>query len=268
VDGALPWIAEVGDTIGYAEFADKGGSGRTYEAQRIENEVEYGVGRTMPLPVVRRATKKPELGKGTAPMELGPDAANQRKWYMRLMIFTFILMLANGAFAYYCYKTGEKVLSQSFPATEVTGGVVSNPFWISGGGNVTKVIFSAPLSNAWMELQAQVVRDEELVVHQYETGMEYYHGRSGGESWSEGSRSKTFFVKIPRPGNYRVHLQAVSARGNSREATKSLHDVRLRVFDKAMPYGKMAIAAIICLALFLISFSSYSKWKNPDDDDD
>jgi len=39
VDGALPWIAKVGDRIRYAEFADKSGSGKRYEAQRIGNEV-------------------------------------------------------------------------------------------------------------------------------------------------------------------------------------------------------------------------------------
>ena len=35
-----------------------------------------------------------------------------------------------------------------------------------------------------------------------------------------------------------------------------------------MNHGLSMLVFVICLALFLISFSSYSKWKNPDDDDE
>ena len=49
VDGALPWIARIGDRIQYAEFTEKSGSGKRYEAQRIGSEIEYGTGRAMAL---------------------------------------------------------------------------------------------------------------------------------------------------------------------------------------------------------------------------
>ena len=45
VEGALPWKAQIGDTLEYAEFS---GSDRGfYEAQRIHNELEYGAGRKL-----------------------------------------------------------------------------------------------------------------------------------------------------------------------------------------------------------------------------
>ena len=45
VEGALPWKAQIGDTLEYAEFS---GSDRAfYEAQRIHNELEYGEGRKL-----------------------------------------------------------------------------------------------------------------------------------------------------------------------------------------------------------------------------
>jgi hypothetical protein len=268
VDGALPWIAAVGDRIGYAEFTEKSGSDRIYEAQRIESEVEYGSGRRLPLSMVRRATKKAELGKETISPSAGRDAATMRKWYMRMMMLALVCFLINGALAAFCYTRGKRVLGQRFSAEEVTSGVVSEPFWVSGDGSIQKIEFHAPLSNAWMELAAQVVRDEDLVVQTYETGISYYHGREGGESWSEGSRSKSYLVMIPKPGNYRVHVQAVSARGNANRAEKALHDLSLRVYDKAQPWGAFGFATVVCFIMLIITFSSWSKWRKGDDEDD
>lgn len=268
VDGALPWIASVGDRVDYAEFVEKTGSGRIYEAQRIESEVEYGSGRRLPLSMVRRATKKAVLGKETVSTAAGPDAATIRKWYLRLTVVALVCLLINGALTAFCYTRGAKVLGQSFPAAAVTDGVVSDPFWLSGGGSIQKIVFEAPLDNAWMELQAQVVRDEDLVVQAYETGISYYHGTDGGESWSEGSRSKSYMVIVPQAGNYRVHVQAVSARGNANETEAALHDLTVRVYDKAQPWTPFAVAAGVCFVLLMLTFSSWSKWRKGDDDDD
>ena len=129
VDGALPWIAAVGDQIAYAEFVEKSGSGRLYEAQRIESEVEYGSGRQLPLSMVRRATKKAELGKETVSPRAGQDAATMRKWYMRMMMLALVCFLINGALAAFCYTRGNHVFGQRFSAAEITKGVVTDPFW-------------------------------------------------------------------------------------------------------------------------------------------
>lgn len=268
VDGALPWIAAAGDRVDYAEFVDKSGGGRIYEAQRIENEVEYGEGRRLPLSMVRRATKKAELGKETVAVYHGPDAAVMRKWYMRLMMIAAVCLVINGALAAVCYTRGVKVLGQRFPAAEVTEGIITSPFPVSGGDSIVKIAFSAPLDNAWMELEAQVVRDGDLVVQTYETGISYYHGSEGGESWSEGSRDKSYYIRIPEPGSYRIHVAAVSAFGNTNQATASRHDLTIRVYDKAQPWMPFAVAAGICLVMLLITFSSWSKWRKGDDDED
>ncbi len=268
VDGALPWIASIGDRIDYAEFVDKSGSGRVYEAQRIENEVEYGAGRRFPLSVVRRATKRAELGKETVSPQAGEDAATKRQWYLRLMLVALACFVTNGALAAFCYTRGTQVLGQRLPASDVTKGVITDPFWVSGNGAVQKIVFYAPVDNAWMELDAQVVRDEDMVVQTYETGISYYHGSEGGESWSEGSRSRSFLVMIPEPGNYRVHVQAVSAHGNENRTEKSNHDLTVRVYDKAQRWTPFAVAAGVCFILLLITGSSWSKWRKGDDEDD
>lgn len=59
VDGALPWQARIGDRSLYAEFEGSGGS---YEAQRIAQEIEYGFG--VPLSVSELATALGQLPTG------------------------------------------------------------------------------------------------------------------------------------------------------------------------------------------------------------
>ena len=265
VDGALPWLAKTGDRVQYAEFAEKSGSARRYEAQRINRQIEYGLGRAMPLESVRRATRKPELGKATAlkPIE---DTAHKRKSYIQIMAIALVAAIINGLLAYYCYRSGDLVLVQSFVPQELTNGVITQPFRVQGNGKVTKVSVVTDLNNAWMSLEAAIVRSDGMAIHLYEDNIEYYQGRSGGESWSEGSRSGSLLVKIPDPGQYRLFVQAVSAHGNTSRATRALHGLRVEVRDRALPGGKFAFAGGLCLAIFILTGVLFAKWKEDDEE--
>ncbi len=260
VDGALPWVARVGDRIQYAEFSEKSGSGDQYEVQRINQEIEYGMGRRLSPEEVRRATRKTELGKAVA-ADPAPDAAQRRKWYKRLMCIALLGILINGGAAIYCAGKGKEILKQRLPAGRLSDGVYTQTFTVKGGGEVTKVTTWAPLDNAWMEVQEAIVRDDNRMMHSYETGMEYYHGVEGGESWSEGSKSRSYLIRIPEAGNYRVFVQAVSARGNAANANRALHDVNISVTDGALPYGGLIFACVVCTILLGMTFISYGKWK-------
>jgi len=265
VDGALPWVAKTGDRVQYAEFAEKSGSERRYEAQRINRQIEYGLGRAMPLESVRRATRKPELGKEAVikPIE---DTAKKRKGYLQILAIALVAAIINGLLAYVCYRSGKVVLVQSFEPAELNEGVITEPFRLQGKGKITKITATAPLSNAWMSLEAAIVRSDGMAVHLYEDNIEYYHGRSGGENWSEGSRSGSLLIKIPDPGQYRLFVQAVSARGNASRATRALHGLRVEVRDRALPGGKFAFAGGLCLAIFILTGVLFAKWKEDDED--
>lgn len=265
VDGALPWIAVVGDRIGYAEFVEEDGSGHIYEAQRIENEVEYGTGRRLDLETVRRATRKSDLGKTLKPVAT-EDTAIARRRYVQVMLIACLALVINALAAVYCAQKGTEVLRQSFSAAALTDGAYSAPFSLAGNGAVARITARSGLSNAWMTMQAALVREDDMMVHQYESAIEYYHGRSGGESWSEGSRSRSVMVRVPDPGNYRLYVMAVSAKGNAGQADRALHDARLTVTDRALPWGKFAFAAGISFVVLIITGVSYAKWKQEDEE--
>ena len=265
VDGALPWMASVGDRLDYAEFVEEAGTGRIYEAQRTTNEIEYAQGRRLDLEMVRRAARKPDLGKTLKPVA-SEDTAVARRRYVQVMLVAALALVVNGLAAVFCSLAGTEVLSEAFSAEELTEGAYSSPFPVAGNGAAVRITARTGLSNAWMALNAALVREDDMMVHQYESDIEYYHGRSGGENWSEGSRNKSVMVSVPDGGNYRLFVMAVSAKGNANRAERALHGARMVVTDEAQPWGKFAVAAVISFFVLAITVVLYGKWKQEDED--
>jgi len=267
VDGALPWIAKVGDRIAYADFVDKSGSGRHYQAERTENEIEYSIGRALDIEAVRRATDKPDLGKKIAWRD-EPDAAVKRSFYLTVIAAAAIALVVNLGLILAVFSLGKPVLSQRFSVDDLNGEVFSEPFMVDSG--IIKVAASAQprLNNEWMALDIAIVGGQENVLHVCDADISYYHGREGGESWSEGGQSKSIYIKIPQPGEYSLLLHAVSARGNANQSDRTSHGVAIRVVDGArMPYFFIAAAAV-CGLILILSGVSYAKWKSGDEDDE
>ena len=269
VDGALPWIAKKGDKILYAEFSEKNGSGLQYEVQKIGDEIEYGTGKALPLETVRRATKKPELGKGTVVKGVA-DAAKARKFYISLIVFACAALLINGLLALYALTRGRVVLNQAFSAAELSGEVFSDPFEVANANSIVKITATASprLNNAWMAMDVALLESEDKVVHIYDNDIQYYHGVEGGESWSEGGQSKTTYIKIPRAGIYQLLLHAISARGNTSLAERSLHGAVVKVKAGALMPHFFIGAGILATVILILSAVRYSKWKSADEDDD
>lgn len=265
VDGALPWLAKVGDRVHYAEFTEASASGELFEATRTATEVEYGMGRSLSLDLVRRATGKPELGRDApAPSYVtGAGVAKMRKAYLQVMVVAFIAVLINGALALYCAFQGTEVLDEFFTAEELTAGAFSQPFDITGGGAVTRFKARAGIDNAWMALNVALVRSDEMMVDEYESDLEYYHGYEGGEHWSEGSRSRSALIKIPQSGIYKLFLEAVSAKGEG-SSDRAMHNLTVTVVDNALPWSRFAAAGGLSLTILLVVGTFFFKWKEED----
>ncbi|MBC8394576.1 MAG: DUF4178 domain-containing protein [Deltaproteobacteria bacterium] len=267
VDGSLPWIAKVGDKIQYAEFSEKSGSGLQYEVQSIGREIEYGTGKALPIELVRRATKKPDLGTDI-PRKDPLDAAKTMAFYKSLMLVSFLSLVVNGILALYCISCGEVVLYQKFTASELNGEVFSYPFDVAKQNNVIKIETSAEprLNNEWMAMDIAVVESEDIAIHVFDSNIQYYQGVEGDERWSEGSQHETAYVKIPRAGTYSLLLHAVSARGNTSSASKSTHGAAISVTDGALLPHFFIGAGILSVIILVLTVVSYSKWKQEDEE--
>lgn len=265
VDGALPWVAKIGDRYGYAEAAEKSGSGETYEVEAHAAETEYAFGRKMPLVAVQRALGRQDLPPPVEPLE---DVVAKRSWFHQVMAMAAVVFAVNMLLMWVCMEKGKTVLKQRFDAAELKGEVLSEPFPISKANNVVKVYTRANLDNAWMALDLALVEGSDRVVHLFEQDIEYYHGVEGGESWSEGSKKKTSYFLAPAEGEHRLLLHAISARGNAATSETCEHGLEITVLDGAarhQPFLVMAVISGIFLILFVVL---YSSWKSQGEDEE
>ena len=269
VDGALPWIAKIGDRVEYAECLNKQNSKLQYEAQRIEGEIEYGKGESLSLAQLRRALAKPEFEKEqdaeSAGRGLQKDVVHTRRNFM-LAFAVIVIAFAVNAFTFiYASSQGKLVMQQQFSAAELTAETYSKPFKILKGGDVLKIAVNANVDNAWMALDVGVVKDESTLIHVDGADVSYYHGYEGGESWSEGSRKSTLYVKIPWEGDYKLMVHAVSASGNTESATQASHSATVKVYAGAMKPTFSMLMSIASIVMFVLTFIGYKSWKDEDD---
>ena len=63
---------------------------------------------------------------------------------------------------------------------------------------------SCGVDNSWFEAQVTLINEDTDEEYNVELGVEYYHGYTGGENWSEGSTTNSKFVSEISPGKYHM----------------------------------------------------------------
>lgn len=157
------------------------------------------------------------------------------------------------------------------PPLAETGHVFfSEPFSVKEGENL-EIRLSAPVTNNWLYYVVDLVDEEHGGFITFDGNLEYYYGYDGGESWSEGSRSKEQ-VLSPIPKG--VYVARVEAMHGDMNAPMNLQVViRQNVFQGAW----LLMAFITVLVPGLLMFWSSrrfekKRWENssfaPSDDDE
>lgn len=85
--------------------------------------------------------------------------------------------------------------------------IFSEPFKLEAKKNI-RLRAQAPVNNSWVFLSGELINTETADIYSWSMPIEYYHGNSGGESWSEGSQTnKTYLGALPA-GEYALRLSA------------------------------------------------------------
>ncbi len=246
VDGALPWIATIGDRVHYAEFVNKNTPKLQYDAQRIGSEIEYGRGQSLSMEQVRRALGQAEFAEDREPESPLENVAETRQTFTRLVAAVIFILVVNVALFIYTYQSGTLVLEQAFSARELTNETLSKPFRLENDGDIVRVSAYSPVNNAWMALDVGVVMNEDTLVHLAEADVARYYG-------SEGSQRKSIHFKLPWAGTYRLLVHAVSARGTARSAKQAEHNATIKVYTGVFrSYYFLAISIVAGLVLVLL----------------
>lgn len=265
VDGSLPWVARVGDRVRYLECEVEGGGEEQYEVTWEGQQREFGAGASLPVSAVRRALGRQDVFG----VEKSTSMAAKVHAAKRVLVMAAVAALINVAALAYCWFSGSQVLTETFTPDQLTEGAFTSSFELPGRGSLLKVKLEASgLSNAWMAVNLAVVEGEETVAHILDADISYYHGSSGGESWSEGSRRKSKYIKVSKGGSYRLLIQGVSGVGNDASADEARHAVRVTVMKGASLYHFFIVSTILCAVVFLLAMQGHTKLAGGDDDDD
>ncbi len=74
--------------------------------------------------------------------------------------------------------------------------------------HLVELSIDSDVNNDWIYYDIDILDEKGNSVYSFGKEISYYHGYEGGESWSEGSRSATFYFKLPSTGRYKLVLDA------------------------------------------------------------
>jgi Domain of unknown function (DUF4178) len=123
IDGSLPWVARVGDTVGYATFRAAGDQAVGYEVERDRGEIEFSLFRAVSRQELAAAAGKRRDEAGPAPSPDADlsgvvpreDAGATRRWLLWLTGIAACFSLLNLGVAAYASSCAVQVLDRTIP---------------------------------------------------------------------------------------------------------------------------------------------------------
>ncbi|MEZ4318055.1 MAG: DUF4178 domain-containing protein [Myxococcota bacterium] len=198
VDGALPWEARRGDEMKTWDLAN---APDLLSVEEGPDELEVFRGAWIP-PAEMAAAFGIRIPRAHAVhfAQPNPWAGWRAAAFAALLVAALNLVVAGMATVY----PGHDVVSFTIPAsTTGSAEVESNPFVLDpSGGPIIGVRYDTQTDNSWVYIDlelADAVEDEAVGYLGHE--VEYYHGYDDG-AWTEGSQTKTAWMRTPTKGTY------------------------------------------------------------------
>lgn len=264
VEGELPWKAETGDSVHYMDAVNPP---HRLSAEWTEREMNIYVGDYVQP---ERAWEIFDLD-GTPPEPRG-DVASQpmpewtRTWFVPSLAIVALFML--GWLCSYWFTNPEVVQAGGFKLEKIAkltkNGEVyrTDPFELNEGGQIYRMEMISPdVDNSWTWVRVALLNDDDEIVYVLSDTLEYYHGTSGGESWSEGSNHTYGLFRLEESGSYRLAVQAERGGWRGGRPPDQL-GVRLRKGAFASRYLFLGLIASVILpvVILFLKFRRHQKF--------
>lgn len=180
------------------------------------------------------------------------DVKNMAIVFCCISIFIF---LSN----WYIYKdrAQKNVLYKEFALNEYLGkDFVSPTFSLTGGSAPLTISLSSAVDNSWTNVQIALVNEITNEVFFASKDIEYYHGYTDGESWTEGSNAEEFNICGVSEGKY--HLTITPQKAPEDLANNSL---QVNVVWNSPSMINVWIPIIIMLVIIIIAFIAERKFE-------
>ncbi len=261
VEGQLTYSAQIGDEASYYDFI---APPYVLTAEKTAHELEGFHGRYIPGSEVAEGfgldAKHFETTEGVAPGQ--PYVESQlTKNFRTFLPFYCLYFLLIGLLS---MMSGTTVATALASFSEGANQEPENlePFEITDTPTTISLNVDTDVDNSWVFLEANLTDSNGALVHQASATISYYHGSSGGESWSEGSSDHEFLLRLNEPGTYRFSVQ-----GESNKSTELRLTVSRDVWaTRYLVFG--FIGSIIIVASVFLRRSGFEskRWSHLSDD--
>lgn len=137
----------------------------------------------------------------------------------------------------------------------------TEPFLLSGNQNVA-VRASANMENSWVYVSGDLLNEQTGALESFELPIEYYSGYEGGESWSEGSRTRKVLISAPPKGRYVMRLDVQWEKPGTAPLYVEVHEGVFRISHLVLAIVAVSIPAILSMVKAW-SFEM-NRWKDSD----
>lgn len=163
----------------------------------------------------------------------------------KIFVATIIIMLF--IYILWSQSSTQTVLSTSLNIdTYKRKEYVSPSFEFTGGASPLKIEINAPVNNSWAYTGVSLVNENTSEEQFAEQDIEYYHGNSGGESWTEGSRNESFSFCGVEPGKYHLAFTTSAEERSNYIAPEATYDPNQPITTESVdPSLEMSIKATL-----------------------
>jgi hypothetical protein len=274
VQGEQPFATVPGDTAVAVDYVHPP---HMVSVENTGNEEFWTLGEYVPprdVEKVFRVRGEMPTPEGVAPHQ--PNPARGNAWWMLLITALLVAVIlavygsvSGGARSTLVFDQEVQVAAPAAGAVAADGSVpagtpdtafYSQPFEIPRGNRNLQVRVSSTLDNDWLSADVALVNEATGKVRGTRVNLEYYHGSSGGETWSEGAPSEvTYLGNVPAgPHVLRVDVEC---------AQKPCKPVRISlVSDVPRPLYAFLLIFLLCLfpllAFLYAQYLENQRWMN------
>ena len=205
VKGEFYWRVEQGESVRAVDYISPP---QMLSLEMTSNEMNWSLGSYITNDQIEKIFGVTSLPR---PWGVAPNQPFTGRWYYTWGLLPVLALLGLAVVLLPFRGNTRSVLNENIqlpPQQNATApqAVFSKPFEITANKNV-HISANAPVSNAWADLDVDLINEQSQEVESVNVPIEYYSGVDGGESWSEGGQEQDATLSSLPAGKYTLKVE-------------------------------------------------------------
>lgn len=204
VQGEFYWRVEQGETVRAIDYV---AAPLMLSQEATNNEINWSIGVYQTNGDIEKAFNITDLPK---PWSVAPNQPFTGGFYIKwgfgllgLLLVVSIFMLP---FSISNTPLNETVTLQPTASATTSQTVFSQPFDLKGNRNV-RITANAPVSNAWADLDVDLINEQNQEIESVNIPIEYYSGSDSDGAWTEGNQTQDATLSSLPAGKYTLRVE-------------------------------------------------------------